>query len=150
MTLGCGSLKNLREGHGLSVSSSLQKIKLRGKKSLLCSLQISPVCSVLQEAFCTFRKSFTKEKIDDHYSGHLSKILLYVDQSVCNTLLPFAPFENFSAACFSPQLLHCPSSQTTAYLLCISVHIGFHRKPQAGVSYSVLFPRNQIQLCLHC
>lgn len=31
-SLGCASLKNLREGHGLAVSRSLQEIKIRGQK----------------------------------------------------------------------------------------------------------------------
>lgn len=107
VTLGnmvCTSLKRLREGHGLSVSSSLQKIKFRGKKPGLCSLQRSPVCSLVQESLCTFRNqlSFMKEKNNnDLYSDHLPKKLLYMEQNVCNTFLPFAPFESYPAARFS-------------------------------------------------
>lgn len=45
--------------------AACKRLNLGGKKSLLCSLQRSPVCSLLQDTLFTFRNqlSFMKEKI---------------------------------------------------------------------------------------
>lgn len=76
---------------------------------------------------------------NDLYSDHLPKKLLYIEQNVCKTFLPFAPFESYPAARFS-------NSSTSAVPIvpncCLSpaysVHTGFHTNP--GVSKGLPFP----------
>lgn len=112
-------------------------------KSLLCSLQRSPVCSVFQErtVYSETRCISWGEK-KNHYRGHLSKTLPYTGQNDCKIFLPFFTVWGWPCSMF----LLCLSSQT---LFTSSVfQFSLVSTPILKFQTDVPFPKNPLALRL--